>query len=559
MTEPKKDIIYIDIDDEITSIIEKVRSSPQKIVALVLPKRAAVFQSIVNMKLLKRSADNEKKKIVLITSEAGLMPMAGAVGLHVAKTLQSKPVLPAPPQALNDDAALPLSVQGEDTVSPLDASKPVGELAGLKDDKDDEETIEVEDEASAGKTTSVNKKGKKAKNKLKIPNFNKFRVRLLLAGLLLILLLAGWFAAARVLPTAEVIIKTDTQSVNANVKFISSPGVTELDPETATVPAITKQLKKNEGQRTPATGQKNTGEKAKGEVSLKNCSNSVQAITIPAGTSVNASSLTFLTAESVTLPASSFNGQQQCTTAEKEVDVVAQNSGAAYNLGARDYTVAGHAGVRAKGSDMSGGTDSFVKVVSQQDIDSLTQRITEAFTANAKEELAQQFRAEGLIPLIDTFNVGQPVTVSSPNVNDEANEVTANITMDFSMQGVKETDLKTLIEKAVSTEIDSERQTILQHGLDKAVFQINERQDNGTVSYSLQTIVIAGTEINEDNLKKEIGGKKSGEAENLIRRYPGVKEVSVNLEPFWVVKTPKNPGKISVTIETTNQDQNADE
>lgn len=56
MSEAAKDTIYIDVDDEITGIIDKVVSSKHKIVALVLPKRAAVLQSIVNMKLLKRVA-----------------------------------------------------------------------------------------------------------------------------------------------------------------------------------------------------------------------------------------------------------------------------------------------------------------------------------------------------------------------------------------------------------------------------------------------------------------------------------------------------------------------
>ena len=56
-----KDVIYIDVDDEITSIISKLQESSGKIVALVLPKRAVVLQSIVNLKLLKHIADNNKK------------------------------------------------------------------------------------------------------------------------------------------------------------------------------------------------------------------------------------------------------------------------------------------------------------------------------------------------------------------------------------------------------------------------------------------------------------------------------------------------------------------
>src|SRR5947209_16320194 len=97
-----KDTIYIDIDDEITGIIDKLKASSGKVVALVLPKRAAVFQSIVNMKLLKRAADAEKKHLVLITTEAGLLPLAGAAGVHVAKSLTSKPEIPGAPELMDD-------------------------------------------------------------------------------------------------------------------------------------------------------------------------------------------------------------------------------------------------------------------------------------------------------------------------------------------------------------------------------------------------------------------------------------------------------------------------
>ena len=76
-----KDILYVDIDDDITTVIDKVRSSDGKVVALVLPKRATVFQSVVNMKLLKRNAESAKKNVVLVTSEPGLMPLAGLVGI----------------------------------------------------------------------------------------------------------------------------------------------------------------------------------------------------------------------------------------------------------------------------------------------------------------------------------------------------------------------------------------------------------------------------------------------------------------------------------------------
>jgi len=106
------------------------------VVALVLPKRAPVLQSIVNMKLLKRTADTADKNLVLITSETGLLPLAGAVGLHVASTPNSKPNIPNAPVSPGDepeDIDEPLSIvdgnDSEDFDSGAAADKPVGDLA----------------------------------------------------------------------------------------------------------------------------------------------------------------------------------------------------------------------------------------------------------------------------------------------------------------------------------------------------------------------------------------------------------------------------------------------
>ena len=49
-----KDVIYIDVEDDITAIISKVKASKEKIVALVPPKRVGVLQSAVNLHLLSR-------------------------------------------------------------------------------------------------------------------------------------------------------------------------------------------------------------------------------------------------------------------------------------------------------------------------------------------------------------------------------------------------------------------------------------------------------------------------------------------------------------------------
>ncbi|QQS18664.1 hypothetical protein IPL68_01055 [Candidatus Saccharibacteria bacterium] len=135
-----KETIYVDVDDEITAIIERVTNAKGSIIALVLPKRATVLQSIVNMRLLKRAAESENKNLVLVTSEASLLPLAGLVGMHVAETPSSKPVIPPRPDMPSDEPESvdePLSVTDnsalpdEDFNADAAATTPIGELAGM--------------------------------------------------------------------------------------------------------------------------------------------------------------------------------------------------------------------------------------------------------------------------------------------------------------------------------------------------------------------------------------------------------------------------------------------
>ena len=64
-----KDVIHIDTEDDITSIIGKIKSSKERIIALVPPRRIGVLQSAVNIRLLARAAKSADKRVVIITSD----------------------------------------------------------------------------------------------------------------------------------------------------------------------------------------------------------------------------------------------------------------------------------------------------------------------------------------------------------------------------------------------------------------------------------------------------------------------------------------------------------
>jgi hypothetical protein len=574
MSESGKDTIYIDIDDEITAIIDKLTSSKHKIVALVLPKRATVLQSIVNMKLLKRSGDANNKHLVLITSEAGLLPLAGAVKLHVAKTLQSKPAIPAAPKVPSDDLALEDSEteldQAEDP--DIDPKKPVGELAGVAATgallADDNEPIELDDEPESDTKSGDKESGKKGSkksdtksksdSKIKIPNFNKFRGRLLIGGAIVVALIVLWFVGAFILPSAKITIKTDNISVNTDVDFIASTSAEELKEDTKVVPAVEKQVKKTDADKVTATGKKNIGEKATGTVTVKLTSCEQDSVTIPSGTGVSNGSLTFITQSDATFNSVKIGNQckndsfPQFTSGT--IKVVAQNPGDQYNIsGGRNFTVNGISGVSGvDSSSMSGGTNKEVTVVSDQDVETAKQKLADKSKNSAKSELVKLLKEDNLLAIGESLTALAPSVVAAPKVGDEASEVTVTSITTYSMLGVKQEDLKKLVVGSAKEQIDTDKQKISDDGLSKAIYKMGERKTPTDIKINVQSTVSTGTQVDQDALKKEIAGKKKGEVQQIVGALPGVKEVNVKYSPFWVYKTPSKPAKITLVFEQAN-------
>ena len=60
---------YIDIDEEITSIIERLKKARANEIIMVVPKRALLIQSIVNLRILKKEADENDIQLMIVTQD----------------------------------------------------------------------------------------------------------------------------------------------------------------------------------------------------------------------------------------------------------------------------------------------------------------------------------------------------------------------------------------------------------------------------------------------------------------------------------------------------------
>ncbi len=549
-----KDTIYIDVDDEITGIIDKLQGSSGKVVSLVLPKRAAVFQSIVNMKLLKRAADSAGKNLVLVTTEAGLLPLAGVAGVHVARTLSSKPEIPNAPKLAEDKEESVDESAAEEITAGTAGGKPVGDLAGKPPSDSGVETLTLDDSTlppesvdNPPKPKDFKPPAKSKKKKFKIPDFNRFRLLVLGGILLIILLIVFLFLAIKVLPKATITLNTDAQKFDSNLALNLSTSANDLDPDTLTVPAKLAQTKKTYSQSVATTGQTNNGNKASGSVVLTNCSKQTGSVSVPAGTGVSSGGNTYITQKAVTLPESTFNAGGDCTgDSQGTVNIIAQSPGTAYN-GATSFAVAGYSGVTGspQGS-ISGGTDKIVKSVNQNDIDNAKNKI-DVNDPGVKSDLEGQLKQDGWFVIDASFKASDPAETTSANVGDVADNVTVTKTVTYIVFGVHKKDLKTLVDNDVSTQIDTSKQKIQDEGIDHAKFSVSNASASGA-QVVMDTKAITGPDINVGDIKRNSRGKKAGQVKSDLDNNPDIKSVDVNLSPFWVSTVPKDTSKIKVVI-----------
>jgi hypothetical protein len=79
----KKKIIFVGLDEELTTVFDRVSVLPYKEVYLVLPKRAVLLQSIVNLKILKQKFEDIEKSLFLITNDPNGMKLAHQAEIKV--------------------------------------------------------------------------------------------------------------------------------------------------------------------------------------------------------------------------------------------------------------------------------------------------------------------------------------------------------------------------------------------------------------------------------------------------------------------------------------------
>ena len=545
-----KDIIYIDVEDDITAIIGKIKASNEKIIAIVPPKHTGILQSAVNLRLLNRMANNSHKRLVIITNNQALIALSASAGIPYAKNLQSKPELAELSVIAVDDDDDIIDGSSLPVGQHVDLSKKSAKAEAIPDKEI--ESIDIDDSTlDVSKTELVKDKSVASKKSsgVKVPNFGNFRKKLFLGGGLALILIAFLIWANVFAPSARVIItaKTSPAPVSSTVTLAGN-GQTDIAKGIAQ--SVSQQLNKDNTVAFDVTGTKTVGEKAAGKVVFSNCDTSAQ-VTIKSGTYISANGNNYVVQADTVVGPGSFSGGG-CSSAGSSIatDVIATDIGPGYNAAPGTvFLVSGYTSqMTAKSATgIAGGTSRDVKVPTADDIKAATAKLTAQSDDSAKKELSAKF-ASGEIIIDDSFTVVNSAPVSTPAVNTESTDGKAKLTATttYAMTALPAADVEAFLKDNINKQLaGTTNQKIYNDGVDTVKLQGYSKSDTSTTVKIVGTGQI-GPSIDEAAIKEQVKGKIYGEVQSSLVSISGIDSVDVKFSYFWVTKVPNDANKISV-------------
>lgn len=542
----QKDVVYIDVEDDITAIIGKVKTSKEKIVALVPPKRIGVLQSAVNLRLIARAAHGSHKHLVLITSNQALVALSAAAKIPVAKNLQSKPELAEVAPVSDDDEDI---IDGENL--------PIHDHASASDDMPESavDGLDVDDDTPKATPPLAGGAPSKprVKSGVKVPSFDMFRKKLFLLISLGIAFVAFLIWAIFFAGSATIVIDARTTPTDVKTAVAIGPTLT-TDAETSTLKSIVMQDKQSTTIEFDATGSQDVGEKAKGQVKMSVLS--AVATPVPAGTQLTTNGgLVFVTDSAVVIPASVPCFPSFCAQSVTAA-VTAAASGTKYNDASGNLTGAPSGASAQFTGATSGGTEKIIKIVLQSDVEKAKAQLVAQKSEDAKKKLVAKFDNNTIL-INDSFQATPADPQSTPGIGQEVKDGKAKLISEvtYTMSGVTKGDLGSYLKSALEKQLDRDEQRVYSDGV-KGAKLTDFKQNNGNTTITLVATGQIGPKINDNEIKELAKGKRFGEIQSELKQIEGVNDAETKFWPFWVSTVPNDTKKIKIEFKLQNESKN---
>jgi len=596
-----KDVIYIEPEDDITDIIAKIENSKEKIIALVPPKKAGVFRSVVNIKLIAKVGTANEKTVVLVTTDPSIVRLAAAVKLPVTKNLQSAPVIPTLESVAEESAKTELveistgdgetDVAAEEVEESADAGNGADNPEPVEDDEATGETNETEEAPTKDEATPDEEPSKREKKAKKEPKkkpagkgfggwlkSHKKLAAFCGVGVVALILVLVWALVIAPAVDITVWIQTENKSFSESVSFTTT--LSEEDAAEGKFYLEERKIETTQEVKFTATGQQNLGEKASGVLTVSAAFDwkNGGAMTINAGDLFSYNGLTYAADNTVPIR---YDGDDDSVCANKDeshsdfkangcliyanVKITATEPGSEYNISPTNSgwsTILNLKGISLNEA-ITGGTDDIKTVVQQSDILKAKESLDNGNEAENKKRLYEGI-SDDFIIIEASFNQSTSDAVSTPAAGEQIGEGVTPAIKATTTSSVYVID-KTKVKEFITAKADI--------GDDQKVYEMEDpfienftKTGNGYIG-KLKTSYLVGPKVTDKEVLEMARGKGIGDIQHDLKEITGIVSVETNTSYPWVVKVPNDSNKITVEIKvkdknsqnTNNSEQEGEE
>jgi len=494
-------IIYLDVDDDIAAIRDRLEWAQARRVLLVIPPRCRTLSNLVNLKLLQRHVRNLAMEAALVTRDGTTGELAHEVGFPVfsslgraqrAKWYGRRVVEKAPPR--------PKEYKGPRTRKPI-----LPAWSG-----------------SPGRGQQI----------LAVAFFSILFLFLAAAVLLLVP-----SATVTLRPVGEVV--SDTLLVQAN------PEIERINYQTGEIPARVVEVEVEATDQIPTMTKRDAADaRATGTVIFINKIN--EPVEIPLGTVVGTSAGTnirFTTIETATLP-TSIGGTA-------ETGIVAVEPGPSGNVDAfMINTVEGSLALQARvvnDKPTGGGNMKQVGVVTQADKDRLKASLLQKLQQKAYNRILEELKEQEFVPP-ESLVVEVVSETYDKFVDEEADVLGMKMVVSASGTAIGGQDANALVYRLLEARV-REGYQLTAEGLRFEAGQV-VAVEGRRVSFTMKASGFIVAVIDLNTVINDIRGRPIEEAENLLsQRFPLKERPVIKVDPDWLGRVPLFPFNIDVSIE----------
>jgi hypothetical protein len=560
-------LIYLDVDDEITSAAARIRAAGADEVALVLPFGSRLATSRINFRLLAREAAFRGKRLEVIAADASARALSEAAGLPTYASVAAF-------EARRAGAAAdqPREANGTETRAVAPAAGIRGAAGAARAAAAGAASAATARVRGAAGSTEPGTETDTQTTVLTVPRRKAERVpvvgpprppvrRGLAIGVALALVIAiigGAFAALELLPSATVTLHPRSEPIGPlELSVEAREDVTAPDATSMTIPARRFTFPLQATQTFAATGTHVEDTKATGTVTFSNFDTG-GGVLIPKGSIVRTDStgggdkqrIEFVTTAEVTLPRAQidFFPPFPVHPSTSDVGIQAVEAGPAGNVGSNTI-------VDVKGGNRNlfvtnaepttGGAHDEVAEVSADDVDAAKAALAAALVAQLDQRVSAK---EGVPPEITLFPstsaVGEPDYSVDPKtlVGQQVDEFDLAVTADGTALGVDPAPIRDLAGARLAGQVTT-GWTILP----------------GSVASTLGTPAVLGTsitypvsagamqvrDVDEAALLAAIRGLALPEARSKLDDFG---DVAIEVWPDWVTRIPTRPDRVTMVL-----------